>query len=223
MKKIETLFKIDRNTDLALPIINPNAQWVFDGEGVATIKFDGTSAFFHNGVLYKRFNRRLKKKFARMKAKKGDSFVFKEDMMSDLPKGSIPCNEKPDPVTFHHPHWVPVDVTDPSDKWFAEALSFQPELIDGMTYELVGPKIQDNIHNLPHHQLWHHGSGRIVRDVIRTFDGIKKWLKDNNEEGLVFHHSDGRKIKIRRKDFFDFKVKHNGRKIDWRNENVIFK
>lgn len=222
MKKIETLFIIDRQTDLALPVVNPNAQWVIDGEGIATIKFDGTPALFSNGVLYKRFNRRLKKKFARMKAKQGENFTFKPDMMADLPKGAVPCNEAADPVTFHQPFWVPVDINSPADQWFTEALIGNHELIDGMTYELVGPKVQDNIHGLDKHELWSHGSGKEAKDVIRDFHGIKQWLRDNNEEGLVFHHPDGRKIKIRRKDFFDFKVKHGDRKIDWRNENVIF-
>lgn len=222
MKKIETLFKINRQTDLALPNINPNAKWVMDQEGIATIKFDGTPALFKDGILYKRFNRRLKKKFAKMKARQKDKFVFKSEMMADLPTGAIACNKKPDPVTFHHPFWVPVNINDPSDQWFADALSHKPTLVDGVTYELVGPKVQDNIHSLDKHELWTHSLQKEVNGVIRTFSGIKQWLRDNNEEGLVFHHPDGRKIKIRRKDFFDFKVKQNGRKIDWRNKNVIF-
>lgn len=45
MKKIPTIFERDWNGDKSRVIdkINPEAQWVFDGEGTPTRKLDGTS------------------------------------------------------------------------------------------------------------------------------------------------------------------------------------
>ena len=60
-KKISTLFKKDPS-DLGRIIneVNPENQWVFDGEGIATQKFDGTSTAIINGELYKRYDAKLK-------------------------------------------------------------------------------------------------------------------------------------------------------------------
>ena len=54
MKKMTTLFKKDPN-DLGRVIneVNPENQWVIDGEGIATRKFDGTACAIINGELYK--------------------------------------------------------------------------------------------------------------------------------------------------------------------------
>jgi hypothetical protein len=44
MKKIPTIFERDRDGDRSrvVNVINSKCQWVFDGEGVATRKVDGT-------------------------------------------------------------------------------------------------------------------------------------------------------------------------------------
>jgi hypothetical protein len=49
------------------------------------------------------------------------------------------------------------------------------------------------------HALWRHGAA--VVQVVRTPEGIRQWLMDHDEEGIVFHHEDGRMAKVRRKDF----------------------
>lgn len=72
---------------------------------------------------------------------------------------------------------------------------------------MVGPCVQNNVYNLTKHELWKHGSV-AVNDVVRTFDGFKEWLLNNNCEGLVFHHPDGRMCKIRRKDMCNEKRKY---------------
>src|SRR3990167_7297842 len=61
MKKISTLFKKDPN-DLGRVINenNPENQWVFDGEGIATRKFDGTAGAIINGEPYKRYDCKLR-------------------------------------------------------------------------------------------------------------------------------------------------------------------
>ena len=173
MKKIGTVFEIDRTTHQATDVVR--AGWVLDGEGVATIKHDGTSCMVRDGVLFKRLD-----------AKRGRT----------PPEGFEPCEEAPDPVTGHWPGWVPVRADEPSDRHHLEA--FREGLDDG-TYELVGPKVQRNHYGLERHELWRHGA--TVVEVKRTREAILQWLLDHEEEGLVFHHEDGRMAKVRRKDF----------------------
>lgn len=53
MQKIPTLFV--RGTDhLVTPEVNPDCQWVIDGQGVASEKFDGTCCLIKDGKLYRR-------------------------------------------------------------------------------------------------------------------------------------------------------------------------
>lgn len=209
---MKTVFVVEYNDNGSSQIKNEvrsENEWVLKGEGVATIKFDGTAAFFKDGQLYKRFDRKLTKKFTQIKKRKGADFVAEDHMFRTLPEGAIPCEEKPDPVTHHHPHWVPVD--DSADnRYFHEALAKNPVLKDGSTYELVGEKVQANPENVSGHELWEHGS-KVV-DVELSFEGLKAWLKENYVEGLVFHHPDGRKAKLRRRDFgFTWNDEHSKR------------
>ena len=210
---------MNHEKDLVTREIRPECEWALSGEAKITIKHDGTAAAFINGKLHKRYDRKLAKKFARKLRELGSDFLVEPNMFKVLPEGAIPCEPNPDPITFHHPHWVPVGEGN-EDKFFKEGLENTLELNEGDTFELVGPKLQGNIYGLEEHVLLVHGD-REVTDIELTFDGIKNWLRMNNEEGLVFHHPDGRMCKIRRKDMFDFVVKPNGRKIDWRDGNII--
>ncbi len=207
MKKMKTLFVIDHNTNLVTQEVRKECEWVLNGEGIATIKFDGTAAIFMNNKLYKRWDRKLTKKFTRMKKRLGDNFVAQEHMFKKVPEGAIACQE-PDPVTHHQPHWLLVD-DKPENVWFNESLKGSDNLIEGASYELVGEKVQNNIYNIVGHELWQHGS-KEVNNLELTFEGLKNWLLKNNVEGLVFHHPDGRMCKLRRKDFG----------IPWNNENL---
>lgn len=56
MKKIPTIFERDWNGDRSrvTRVPNPACQWVFDGEGVATRKYDGACCMVRDGKLYKR-------------------------------------------------------------------------------------------------------------------------------------------------------------------------
>lgn len=173
MKKMQTVFVIDRTTRRATDAVQ--VGWVMDGEGTATIKHDGTSCMIEGGVLHARFD-----------AKHGKT----------APEGWIACEPQPDPVTGHWPGWLPVGAGDPATKWHREA--FDATLPDG-TYELVGPKVQRNRYGLAQHELWRHGS--VIVEVERTREALLDWLTSHDEEGLVFHHPDGRMAKLRRKDF----------------------
>lgn len=180
MKKIISLFQRNYNGDrLVRNEVTPGAEWVTAGEGVATQKFDGTCCMYRDGQLYKRYD-----------AKAGRT----------PPDGFEPAQE-PDPVTGHHPGWVPVGESK-EDKYFQEAWVLEARhggLTDG-TYELCGPKIQGNPEGYITHVLVRHGS-KVLPDCPRDYDGLKEYLSTGDIEGVVWHHPDGRMVKIKAKDF----------------------
>lgn len=177
MKKIVSLFKRDyEGTRQVYDEIVPGAEWVQDGEGVATVKIDGTSCLVKDGKLYKRYD-----------SKKG----------KPAPEGFIPAQE-PDPVTGHWPGWLAVG-EGPEDKWHREAFVGQFE--DGATYELIGPKVQGNPYKKERHELIKHGEWVFESDPPRTFEAIRLFLKSNVVEGIVWHRDNGDMVKIKRRDF----------------------
>lgn len=183
MKKIISLFQRNYDGDrLVRNEIVPGAEWVVNGEGVATRKFDGTCCMIRNGNLYKRYD-----------VKKGKTH----------PDGFEPAQE-PDAVTGHWPGWLPVN-NNTEDRWHIEAakatMNFHVaggNYYDG-TYELCGPKINGNPEHFENHVLIRHGV-EILPDVPRDYEGLKKYL-DGSIEGIVWHHPDGRMVKIKAKDF----------------------
>ncbi|OLV15942.1 RNA ligase 1 family protein [Deinococcus marmoris] len=180
MQKILSLFQRNYETDrLVRDEVVPGAEWVRDGEGMATRKWDGTSCLVRDGRLLKRYD-----------AKKGRT-----------PPPGFEAAQEPDPVTGHHPGWVPVD-DGPNDAFHREAwVSANAALPDG-TYELIGPKVQGNPEGLQKHVLIRHGEEHL-NDAPRDFAGLKSYLEVRPEmEGIVWHHPDGRLVKIKRKDFF---------------------
>lgn len=178
MKKIISLFQRNYDGDRKVKDeVVPGAEWVIAGEGIATRKFDGTCCMVRAGQLFKRYD-------------------FKQGR--DLPLGFEPAQDA-DPVTGHWPGWVPVG-TDASDRWHIEGLANTPKPIVDGTYELVGPKIQGNPDNFSQHYLVKHGAQEIT-DCPRTYAELKEYLKDATFEGIVWHHPDGRMVKIKRKDF----------------------
>lgn len=209
MKKIKTLFVIDRDTNRATETVTPGAEWVLKGEGRATIKFDGSSCVFLNGRLHKRFDRKLKKGFSKKARAMGDSFVPEAHMFNELPEGAIPCEEKPAAHSLHFPHWVPVG-EGPEDALHREALENTLSLIEGKTYELVGPKVNGNPYGLTRCELWEHGNTEI-EVVDYSFDALKALLEGMDAEGIVWHRGNGDMIKLRRKDFGFFWNKEDPR------------
>ena len=194
MKKIPTLFKREfenHNVVKVLPEVTEGMEWVLEGEGVATEKFDGSCCAIIKGELYKRYD-----------AKKGKK----------PPEGAIPCCD-PDPITGHHPHWVKCDRENPADKWFWEAYdnsiksilfiyAFVGKNMNG-TYEAVGKHFQGNPYKGSNDILIPHG--RAILNVPRTFDGIRDYLEEHEIEGIVFWKDGEPKCKIKRSDFgFDW-------------------
>lgn len=180
MKKIPTLFqrifeghKIIGITDE----VTPGLEWVLEGKGIATIKIDGACCAIINGEFYKRYD-----------AKKGKK----------PPAGAIPCCE-PDPITGHYPHWVKVDESNSADKWFIAAKNNTGATLPDGTYEAIGAHFQGNPYKLEKDYLERHG--QLVVAVERTFEGIKDFLKNGNNEGLVFWLDGEPRCKIKRSDF----------------------
>lgn len=219
MKKMKTLFAINRSKDLATEEIQQGCEWISDKGVEASVKIEGTAAFFKDGILFKRYDRKLKKKFAKM-AKNKKAFNPTLDMFKDVPDNAIACEKEPDPISHHWPHWIPV-TDSPEDKHFQDALNLNPQLENNCSYELIGEKVQHNMYNLQGHKLVKHGDNVVTTLKSFSFASIKEWLKENEVEGLVFKHPDGRMCKVRRKDMFDFKNLTNGRKVIWLNDNLI--
>lgn len=179
MKKIPSLFlrDFDNNPRLVTRNINPECQWVIDGKGVATRKWDGTAVLFKDGKYWKRYD-----------AKHGKT----------PPEGFVPAQPQADPNTGHWPGWLPVG-EGKEDMWIREAIGGK-EGIEGETYEAIGPKINGNKEKYAFHTLRKHGA-TIIFDVPTDFSYLKQCLVYANMEGIVWHHPDGRMAKIKKSDF----------------------
>lgn len=175
MKKIPTIFKRNpENMSELLDEPHPDCLWVFEGEGVATRKYDGTCCLIMNGKLYKR-----------REYKQGKS----------SPDDFIQADY--DSVTGKSVGWLPVYDGDAGDKWHLDA--FRAGMADG-TYELVGPKVQGNPEKYQFHTLIKHG-GEMEFSPPRDIFSLRLWLDEVDIEGIVYYHQDGRMGKIKKSDF----------------------
>jgi len=177
MQKIVSLFQRNYETDrLVRDEVVPGAEWVLSGEGVATRKYDGTCCMIRGGKLYKRYE---------LKANR------------TTPPSFEPA-QPPDPVTGDVPGWLPVG-DGPEDARHREAFG-AGNFPDG-TYELCGPKVQGNPERFETHVLVPHGIDKLP-DAPRDFAHLRAYLAEKTIEGIVWHHPDGRMVKIKRRDFF---------------------
>ena len=181
MKKIISLFKRDYEGDhLVYDEIVEGAEWVVKGEGIATQKFDGTCCMVKDDKLFKRY---------------------------DCKNGKIPPNnfiptQEPDEITGHWPGWVPVKENNPADKYFIEGYKntiIKIGKVENGTYELCGEKINKNPEGFNENILIPHGNTKL--EAPRTYNELKEWFKGRDMEGIVWHHPDGRMVKIKKRDF----------------------
>ena len=189
MEKIPTLFlKIYDGHKLTgiTREVRKGMEWVLEGKGQATIKMDGQCCAKLNGRYWRRYD-----------AKPGRV----------PPEGAIPCGER-DKMTGHWPHWVKINLMNPQpgDRWLAEAImryaaqmAFCGEKVPEGTYEAIGPHFNSNPYGLEKDTLARHG--QVLVEVERSFEGIRRWLEENEEEGLVFWLDGKPRCKIRREDF----------------------
>jgi hypothetical protein len=182
MRKIMTLFERDTETRLVVPRVSAGAEWVINGEGVATRKYDGSACLVLDGEIWKRYD-----------AKRGRT----------PPPDFMPAQLEPDPVSGHWPGWVPVTA---ADYWHQEAWARLAGTAGNGTYELCGPKVNGNPEGFGEHVLVPHASAEMLEDAPRDFLGLRAYLVGRNTadasvEGIVWHHTDGRMVKIKTKDF----------------------
>lgn len=186
MKKIISLFQ--RNYEGNRKVrdeVTQGAEWVPAGEGIATRKWDGVAVMIKAGSVFMRYD-----------AKTGRT----------PPEGFIPAQPRPDPNTGHWPGWVSAE--GPAGKYIREAVAAAADLYaDGIpdgTYEVCGPKIGTrhgaNPEGLTEHVLIPHGKD-VLEDCPCTFVGLMEYLRDKSIEGIVWHHPDGRMVKIKKADF----------------------
>jgi hypothetical protein len=169
----------DRSRVLDIPNANADVQWVFDGEGTATRKYDGTCVMF-DGTDW----------WARREVKAG----------KEAPAGFMPVEH--DHVTGAATGWQPI-ADSPFAKFHAEALAHDRSgnwPWHTGTYELVGPKIQGNPEKFEVHALVEHALATPIT-VLRTFDAIRDTIERKEWEGIVFHSTDKGMVKIKGRDF----------------------
>ncbi len=185
MKKIISLFQRNYDGDrLVRDDVVPGAEWVINGEGRATRKYDGTCCMIRDGVLYKRF----------------------EVAPGKIPPVGFEPATDVDSNTGKQQGWLLVG-DGPEDQWHREGFRNITEIngweVKDGTYELCGPKIQGNPEGFAVHHLVPHGYGEFIA-FPRTFSEIREAFADPDWqfEGVVWHHLDGRMVKIKVKDFF---------------------
>lgn len=196
MKKIPTLFKREFENHKVVKILpeftNEKCREALI-KGAPTIKIDGSCCAIIDGQFYKRYD-----------AKKG----------KPISENAIKCQDEADPVTGHLPCWVPVDETNPADKWFMAAyknacVDSDDYMPDG-TYEAIGPHFQGNPYNWEYDSLIPHGK-RIAEDFHTILFSecsneyllafIENYLTYHEIEGIVFWLNNEPVCKIKRTDF----------------------
>lgn len=188
MRKIPTLFVRDPATGLRYVTreVHPACQWVLDGEGDATRKYDGTCVMYDGRQWW-----------ARREVKPGKA----------APVNFVQVEH--DDATGKTVGWEPIEQS-AFAKYHAEAIS-HPDLIASTretasgfplgTYELVGPKVNGNPEGMSVHLLLLHRWADELDDVPTDYDGLAALMSHFPHEGIVWHHKDGRMAKIKRKDF----------------------
>ncbi|HYP99400.1 MAG TPA: hypothetical protein VER96_12085 [Polyangiaceae bacterium] len=183
MEKIPTIF--DRGDDFRVtPKPRAGCEWVFAGEGRATEKIDGMNIRITVRAGH----------VVRIEKRRNPSKLQKQQGIIDG-------------------WYVDTDEHGKEDKWLLEAVrgtdvSGWP---DGEhSAEAVGPHVQGNPLGLSQHLcIPFNLEIPSYDDIPRTFDSLQahlatlqsKYAPGHLAEGIVFHHPDGRRAKIKRKDF----------------------
>lgn len=190
MRKIPTLLKRDPdNMRLVLMEVNPGCEWVLAGEGVATRKYDGTC----------------------VKKDADGSWWARREVKPEKQQPDNYIAEETDPNTGKTVGWEPIEQSS-FHKFFIEALgnALTECLAEGWeiepgTYELCGPKINQNPEGYPGHYLVSHAEAEPIEIdgelTLGKIADVVQSLSKFGVEGIVWHHPDGRMVKIKAKDF----------------------
>lgn len=183
MQKIPTLFERDwdGNPRYVLPKVAAGCEWVAAGEGTPTRKYDGTCVMFD-----------------------GEHWWARRELKPGKPEPAGFVALETDAETGKTVGWEPIEQSG-FYRWFLDARAewAHPE---AATYELIGPKVNGNPESAQRHLLIRHSMAENldegqVDDVPRDFHGLAAWLHAHRYEGIVWHHSDGRMAKIKKRDF----------------------
>jgi hypothetical protein len=180
MEKIPTLYVRDFEHDHGRYVtdeVTPGCEWVLTGEGVPTRKYDGTCVMHSGDGAW----------WARREVKPG----------KPAPDGFVPIST--DEVTGKTVGWEPIEQSGFA-KYHAEALDSRLAYAEG-TYELFGPKINGNPEGHGSHVLILHEDAEGVlkpglppKALVRIVSAERGW------EGIVWHHPDGRMVKLKARD-----------------------
>ncbi len=178
MRKIPTLFVRDPEDMRYLTReVHPDCQWVIDGEGVPTRKYDGTCVMFD-----------------------GHDWWARREVKSGRPVPAEFILEQEDVRTGNAVGWEPAEQS-PFAKFLREATQGFVVPPAAGTFELCGPKVQGNPEGYAIHTLVRHADAEVIDSVVPTYEWLAKWMPSFAFEGIVWHHPDGRMAKVKRKDF----------------------
>ncbi len=182
MEKIPTMFERDDNFKVT-STVREDCAWVLDGEGLATEKLDGA-----NVRLTVRAGQvvRLEKRRNPSKTQKAQGII--------------------------DGWYVDTDEASSDDRWMIDAVhnTDTSDWPDGEhACEALGPKFQGNPLGLSEHLCVPFNLEIPTYDAPRDFESLQAFLAEiessyspgNLAEGIVFHHPDGRRAKIKRRDF----------------------
>ena len=194
MRKIPTIFtRLDDGS--IVNEITSGCRWVTRGEGVPIEKLDGTNIRLtvRNGIIVRVEKRRNPKPQELQKA----------------------ANQG---VRQLDPWYTDANRDDPADQHIFAAVDFvpQPVVLDDGEYsaEAVGPKIQGNPLGLTEPACFLFSVPSVANTlayqyVPTGFEELRAWFQTAQSiyspghapEGIVFHHPDGRRAKIKAEDF----------------------
>lgn len=157
--------------------IHPEMAWVFQGEGVATVKYDGVPCAIIDGQYYRNY-------------KPGRSL-----------EGAIPWNDfEKNPKPEHY--WIPVDPEKDlyhMDAFYNTDCRSRYPLPDG-TYELIGAHFCRNPYQMDHDILVPHGK-KIIDRTFASAEEIRSYLGKHQIEGIVFWKDGKPQCKVTRRDY----------------------
>lgn len=218
MRKIPTLFVRQppppagtQRRAVLLPETVAACRWVMDGEGQATRKWDGHCVRIeaHDPAPDEAWSASV---WSRREVKPGknappnfeetgyDQYTGKRVGWQPYSEGSF--HKQIDEALARGPFAGP-DIP---------AMIRRPVLFDGETidcevpnwvtgtYELVGPEVNGNPERFDDHRLILHGAHPLVLDDV-SFIGLRMFLDAHDIEGIVWHHPDGRRAKLKGSDF----------------------
>lgn len=190
MKKIPTLFVRDfANRATVLPVISEGCAWALtDPLARATRKYDGTCVMLDDD----------------------DRWWARREVKQDRPMPQGWWQVDHDEATDKRTGWEPIGQS-AFVRWHTEAVARLDPQVPG-TYELVGPKINGNPERNTQHELIRHADAVTftlpawnhpvpVRAAFEALRELTTSLGESGIEGIVWHHPDGRMVKLKARDF----------------------